>query len=70
MIVVSMVPLIDAYNKDVLVAFMVILVILPLIAFLFMEIHLSSKRIKKINTCCVPPKPDTTTDSIEVPMRD
>ena len=70
MIMVSMVPLIDTYNKDVLVAFMFILIMLPLIAFLIMEIYLSKKRIKKITTCCVLPKPDTTIDRNEVPMRD
>ena len=70
MIVISVVPLIDTYNKDVLVAFMVILVMLPLTAFLIMEIYLSKRRIKKIATYCVPPKPDTTNDSNEVPMRD
>ena len=70
MLVVSMVPLIDTYNKDLLVAFMFILVMLPLIAFLIMEIYLSKNRIKKITTYCVPPKLDTTTDNNEIPMRD
>ena len=70
MIVVSMVPLIDSYDPDLLLSFMFVLVILPLIPFLIMEIYLYKKTIKKITKYCVPPKPDTTNDNNEVPMRD
>ena len=70
MIVVSMVPLIDSYDPDLLLSFVFVLVILPLIPFLIMEIYLYKKTIKKITKYCVPPKPDTTNDNNEVPMRD
>ncbi|XP_065894245.1 uncharacterized protein [Dysidea avara] len=70
MIVVSMVPLIDSYDPDLLLSFMFVLVILPLIPFLIMEIYLYKKTIKKITKYCVPPKPDTTNDHNEVPLRD
>ena len=70
MIVVSMVPLIDSYDRDFLLAFMVVLVVVPLTTFLTMEIFLYKKAIMKITTYCVPPKPDTTHDNNEVPMRD
>ena len=70
MIVVSMVPLIDSYDPDLLLSFMFVLVILPLIPFLIMEIFLYKKTIKKFTKYCVPPKPDTTNDNNEVPMRD
>ena len=69
MIVVSMVPLviIDSFGHDVLITFVVILVILPLIAFTVMEIYLYRNAIKKVITYSVKPKPDTET---EIPMRD
>jgi len=67
MIVVSMVPLIDSYDPDLLLS---VLVILPLIPFLLMEIYLYKKAIKKITEYCSPPKPDATNDNNEVPMRD
>jgi len=70
MIVVSMVPLIDNYDPDLLLSFVFMLVILPLILFLLMEIYLYKKAIKKITKHCLPPKPDTTNDNNEVPMRD
>ena len=70
MIVVSMVPLIDSYDPDLLLSFMFVLVILPLIPFLIMEIYLYKRTIKKITKYCVPTKPDTTNDNNEVPMRD
>ena len=70
MIVVSMVPLIDNYNRDLLLSFVTILVMLPLVAFLMMEIYLYKSKIKKITTFYVPPKPDVTNDSNEVPTRD
>ena len=70
MIVVSMVPLIDSYDPDLLLSFMFVLVILPLIPFLIMEIYLYRRTVKKITKYCVPPKPDTTNDNNEVPMRD
>ena len=71
MIVVSMVPLIDSYDRDLLVTFMVMLVILPLIAFLTMELYLYKNAIKKITTYCKPPKPDTNhVINNDVPMRD
>ena len=65
-IVVSMVPLIDSYDHDLLLAFMLILVILPLILFLIMEFYLYKKTIKKITAHCFPREPDTATN--EVPM--
>jgi len=67
MIVVSMVPLIDNYDPDLLRSFVYALVILPLIPFLLMEIYLYKKTIKKITKHCLPPNPDTNN---EVPMRD
>ena len=70
MIAVSMVPLIDSYDPDLLLSFMFVLVILPLIPFLIMEIYLYKRTIKKITKYCVPTKPDTTNDNNEVPMRD
>ena len=70
MIVVSMVPLIDSYDHDLLVVFMSVLVVLPLMAFLIIEVYLYKSKIKKITTYCVPPKSDTTNDNNEVPMRD
>ncbi|XP_065894020.1 uncharacterized protein [Dysidea avara] len=70
MIVVSMVPLIDSYDPDLLLSFMFVLVILPLIPFLIMEIYLYKKTIKKITKYCVPSKPDTTNDNNEIPMRE
>jgi len=70
-IVVSMVPLIDSYDPDLLLSFMFLLVnILPLILFLLMEIYLYKKTIKKIIKYCSLPKPDTTNENNEVPMRD
>ena len=70
MIVVSMVPLIDSYDRGLLVAFMVVLVILPLKAFLIMELCIYKNTIKKLTTYCVLPKPDTTNHKNEVPMKD
>ncbi|XP_065890185.1 uncharacterized protein [Dysidea avara] len=70
MIVVSMVPLIDSYDPDLLLSFMFVLVILPLIPFLIMEIYLYKKTIKKITKYCVPPKPDIADDNDEIPMRE
>ena len=70
MIVVSMIPLIDSYDHGLLLAFILILMTLPLMGFLIMEIYLYKNSIKKITTYCVPPKHDTTTGNKEVPMRD
>ena len=70
MIIVAMVPLIDNYDPDLLLSFMFVLVILPLIPFLIMEIFLYKNTIKKVTKYCSPPKPDTTNDNNEVPMRD
>ena len=70
MILVSTVPLIDSYDPDLLLSFMVVLVILPLIPFLLLEICLHKKIIKKITKCCSPTKLDTNSDNNEVPMRD
>ena len=68
MIVVSMVPLIDSYDRDLLVVFMLVLVVLPMISFLIMEVYLYKSKIKKITTYFVPAKPDTTHVNNEVPM--
>ena len=70
MIVVSVVPLINSYDRSLLVVFMAILVILPLITFLILELYLYKNAFKKVATCCVLPKPDTTHVTNEVPMRD
>ena len=70
MIVVSMVPLIDSYDPNLLLSFIFVLVILPIISFLLMEIYLYKRTIKKIANCCVPPKHDSTNDNNEVPMKD
>ena len=70
MIVVSMVPLVDSYGHDFMLTFILVLVIWPLTAFLILEIYLYKNAIKKITTCFVLPKPDTTHDNNEVPMRD
>ena len=70
MIMVSMVPLIDSYDPNLLLSFIFVLVILPLISFLLMEIYLYKRTIKKIANCCVPPKHDSTNDNNEVPMKD
>ena len=43
---------------------------LPLIVLLIMEIYLHKNKIKKIVTYCVPPKPDTTNNNNDVPIRD
>ncbi|XP_065892265.1 uncharacterized protein [Dysidea avara] len=39
-------------------------------AFLMMEIYLYKGTIKKVTRTCIPPKPDTTIDNNEIPMRD
>ena len=39
LIVVSMLPLVDSFDPDLLLAFTVFLVTLPLLAFLIMEIY-------------------------------
>ncbi|XP_065895657.1 uncharacterized protein [Dysidea avara] len=70
MIVVSMVPLIDSYDHDLLLSFILALVILPLLPFLIMEIYLYKQTIIKITKYCLPPRPDTINDNNEVPMRD
>ena len=70
MIVVSVVPLIDSFNYDLLLKFMFSLVMLPLIVLLIMEIYLHKNKIKKIVTYCVPPKADTTNNNNDVPIRD
>ena len=72
MIVVSMVALnfADSYDPDLLLAFMFLLVALPLIPFVIIEVYLYRNTIKKITNYCEPPKPDTTNDNNEVPMRD
>jgi len=70
MIVVSIAPLVGSSNLDLLLAFTVTLVILPVISFLAMEIYLYKSKIKKIIKYCVPPKPDTSNDNNEIPMRD
>ena len=70
LIVVSMIPLIESFDPDLLSKFTVILVILPLVAFVMMEIYLYKSTIKKITEHFVPLKPDTTNDNNETPMRD
>ena len=69
MIVVSIVPVIDSYDPDLLVSFMIVLVVLPLIPFVLMEIYLSKNKIKKITNCFVA-QSDSACASNEVPMRD
>ena len=70
LIVVSMIPLVDSSDPDLFLTFIIIVVILPLIAFLIMEMYLYKSIIKKITEYCRPPKPDTTNDNNEIPMRD
>ena len=70
MIVVSLVPLIDSCDRDLLVVFMLVLVVLPIIAFLIMEVYLYKSKIKKFTNYFVPAKPDTTHVNNEVPIRD
>ena len=65
-----MVPLIDSYDSDLLMAFMVVLVVLPLIAFLSIELYLYKSVIKKITTQCASFKPDNRNENNEVPMGD
>ena len=70
LIVVSMIPLVDSFDPDLLLTFTIILVILPLVAFLIMEIYLYKSTIKKITEHCKPPKPDTINVNNEIPMSD
>jgi len=70
MILVSMVPLIDNYNPDLLLSFIIVLVILPLVYFLLMEFFRYKNEIKKIIKYCVSPKQDATNDNSDLPMRD
>ncbi|XP_065893255.1 uncharacterized protein [Dysidea avara] len=70
LIVVSMIPLIDSSDPDSLLAFTIVLVILPVVAFLIMEVYYYKITIKKIAKCCIPPVQDTTNDSNEIPMSD
>ena len=70
MIVVSMLPLVDNFEQDLLLSFIFITILFPLGAFLMMEIYLYKGTIKKVTRTCIPPKPDTTIDNNEIPMRD
>ncbi|XP_065892258.1 uncharacterized protein [Dysidea avara] len=70
MIVVSMLPLVDNFDQDLLLSFIFITILFPLGAFLMMEIYLYKGTIKKVTRTCIPPKPDTTIDNNEIPMRD
>ena len=72
LIVISMIPLVGSFDPDLLLAFTIILVILPLIAFLIMEIYIYKSTIKKITEhfTRIPLKSDTTNDNNELPMRD
>ena len=73
MIVVSMLPLVDKYDQDMLLSFTFILVLLPLLTFLMMEIYLYKRAIKHLARTFMSwllPKPDTTNDNNEIPMRD
>ena len=70
MIVVSMLPLVDNFDQDLLLIFVFIIVLLPIGAFLMMEIYLYKGTIKKVAKTCIQPKPDTTNDNNEVPMKD
>ena len=69
-VVVSMIPLINSYDRGLLLALTLVLVMLPLLAFLMVEIYLYKSAIRKITNYCVPPKPDPTNDNNKVPMRD
>ena len=69
-IVVSMVPLIDSYNPELLLSFIFLLVMLPLMPFLLMEIFLYRRKIKNITKYCLPPKTDTTNGNNKVPMKE
>jgi len=71
MIVISMLPLVDTFDQDLLLSFIIILVLLPLGAFLMMEIYLYKSKIKEVARNCMPTKPDTANDNAnEIPMGD
>jgi len=70
MIIVSMLPLVNSFNLDLLVSFIIISILLPIGAFVMMEIYLYKTKIKDIAKSCIPPKPDTTNENNEMPMRD
>ena len=66
MIIVSMVPLVGSSKPDLLLAFTITLVPLPLMSFVAMEIYIYKS---KMTNCCMRSKPDTTNDNNEIPMR-
>ena len=68
MVVVSMIPLIDSFDPDLLLVFTFIIVLLPLAAFGIIEIFIYRKLIKKITMYCKPPRPDSNDDSNEMCM--
>jgi len=70
MIVVSMLPLVDSFDQDLLVTFIFILVLLPIGAFLNIETYLYKQTIKQFVKNCFPSKPNTTIDNNETPMED
>jgi len=70
MIVVSMLPLVDNINQDLLVSFILILILLPIGAFLMMEIYMYKRKIKEVVRNCISPKPDTNNDNNETPVND
>jgi len=68
MIVMSMLPLADSFNQDLLLSFIFTLVLLPIGAFLIMEIHFYRRKIKEAAKNCIPPKPETTDSNNETAM--
>jgi len=64
MIVVSMLPLVDSSNPDFLLAFIFILILLPVGTFLIMEIYLRKRKIKEITENCKPPQSENTESDV------
>ena len=70
MIVVSMLPLVDSFDQHLLLSFtLVIVVLLPIGAFLIMKIYYYKRKIKDIVKNCIPTKPETTNVNNEIVMR-
>ena len=66
MVFTSAISLFDSFSTGVLSVIVILLVMLPLIAFAAMELIVHKENIKKILTHCKP-KPVTTNDNNEVP---
>jgi len=69
MIVVPMLPLVDSFNHDLLLSFTFIVILLPIGAFLIMEIYYYKRKIKDVAKNFIPTKPETTNVNNEIVMR-